>query len=271
MPDFKHLINQLLGVQEVLLAIDRELYLSVVRPIAIPPQAPHEQINEAERQLGLPLPDDYRDYLKQVNGKHQLNPLFGELYGCTDVRLFRQQNSDWIDAYLGPGGRAPQSADLTEEEHRATVDDDVPERFRLAYLPGLIEISRSSEGAVYLLNPSVSYSSGTCEVWAFANWLPGAARFRSFLHLVEHEYRRASRDANILSQAFDSQWAIEYISGLVDSIMATRVVDPEGAISILHQESTVIKDDVLYGWFLRQNELGRLDNAIRKRYGIRPR
>ncbi len=43
--------------------------------------------------------------------------------------------------------------------------------------------------AIYLLNPQVVTEEGEWEAWFFANWLPGAARYRSFQEMMEAEYQ----------------------------------------------------------------------------------
>ena len=47
----------------------------------------------------------------------------------------------------------------------------------------------ASDSAIYLLNPKVVTPDGEWEAWFFANWLPGAARYRSFVELMQAEYR----------------------------------------------------------------------------------
>ena len=62
-------------------------------------------------------------------------------------------------------------------------------RFRVEYLESALEVSEEGDSAVYLLNPEVVTADGEWEAWFFANWLPGASRYRSFTELMEAEYR----------------------------------------------------------------------------------
>ena len=68
------------------------------------------------------------------------------------------------------------------------VEQD-PVLARWEYLEDALEISPVGDSAIYLLNPRVIFEDGEWEAWFFANWLPGANRYRSFweMMLTEHE------------------------------------------------------------------------------------
>ena len=68
-------------------------------------------------------------------------------------------------------------------------DHQDPARFRQEYLETALEISAEGDSAIYLLNPKVTSPEGEWEAWFFANWLPGASRYRSFWEMMvaEHE------------------------------------------------------------------------------------
>ena len=86
--------------------------------------------------------------------------------------------------------------DLGRLIDRFTVDEEYlvygktqdPARFRVEYLESALEISDTGDSAIYLLNPKVVTPDGEWEAWLFANWLPGAIRYRSFAELMEAEY-----------------------------------------------------------------------------------
>jgi hypothetical protein len=48
-------------------------------------------------------------------------------------------------------------------------------------------ISEVGDDAVLLLNPMVIWPDGEWEAWLFANWIPGAIRYRSFADWMRHE------------------------------------------------------------------------------------
>lgn len=51
-----------------------------------------------------------------------------------------------------------------------------------------MEISDLGDSAIYLLNPLAISPEGEWEAWFFANWNPGAVRYRSFWELILAEY-----------------------------------------------------------------------------------
>ena len=59
----------------------------------------------------------------------------------------------------------------------------------MEYLQTALEISDVGDAGIYLLNPQVVTEEGEWETWFFANWLPGATRYRSFQELMEAEYQ----------------------------------------------------------------------------------
>ena len=50
-----------------------------------------------------------------------------------------------------------------------------------------LQISDWENSAIFLLNPQV-ISGGEWEAWFYANWLPGANRYRSFWDMLRMEY-----------------------------------------------------------------------------------
>ena len=64
-----------------------------------------------------------------------------------------------------------------------------PITLRVEYLQTALQISDVGDSSIYLLNPQVVTEEGEWEAWFFANWLPGAARYRSFQELMKEEYR----------------------------------------------------------------------------------
>ena len=64
-----------------------------------------------------------------------------------------------------------------------------PINLRREYLEHTLEISTHGDSSVYLLNPKVVGTDSEWEAWFFANWSPGADRYRSFaeMMLAHHE------------------------------------------------------------------------------------
>lgn len=146
------------------------------------PGASEEHIEAAEHRLGVRLPPSYRQFLAEANGYRELSVFIYRLFGTTEIDWFRTLNPDWIEAYqIGE--------DSSPEEHLRDPLDTV--RFRTAYLSSCLQISDVGDSAVVLLNPEVVTQKGEWEAWFFANWLPGAERYRSFREYMERELKRA--------------------------------------------------------------------------------
>lgn len=68
-------------------------------------------------------------------------------------------------------------------------DGQDPVLFCVEYLQSMLEISEEGDSAIYLLNPNVVTPGGEWEAWFFANWLPGANRYRSFWEMMQAEHQ----------------------------------------------------------------------------------
>jgi hypothetical protein len=146
------------------------------------PGAAEEVITRSEARLGIRFPPSYRAFLRTTNGWRHTGPFIDELYPVEKVRWFREQNRDWIAAYnTGTGRRLPG------KEYFVYGKDQDSARFRPEYLKSALEISAIGDSCIYLLNPQVVFADGEWEAWFFANWLPGASRYRSFAEMMEAE------------------------------------------------------------------------------------
>jgi SMI1 / KNR4 family (SUKH-1) len=128
--------------------------------------ASEEQVEAAERRLGVRLPPSYREFLKATNGLLQpfsyVAACGGDFWPAEQIDWFRARNADWIEAY----------ADTSEGRD----------------LPATLEISHDGDSGAYLLNPRVVGADGEWEAWLFANWVPGARRYRSFAAMMRSRY-----------------------------------------------------------------------------------
>jgi hypothetical protein len=148
--------------------------------------ASEAEIEAAEERLGTRLPPSYRAFLAASNGWRNVGGFIDRLWSSVDVDWFRARNRDWIDAYAGPMGEGDDLPDAAYFVYGPAQD---PVRFRPRYLRTALEISDTGDSAILLLNPEVVTADGEWEAWFFANWLPGANRYRSFRELMEAERR----------------------------------------------------------------------------------
>ena len=154
--------------------------------------ATEEQLARAEARLGTRLPPSYREFLQVSNGWRQLTPFIDQLWSTDEIEWFAVRNQQWIDAYTHPIGYndLPPVSDTAYYVYGEAQDCVA---FRPEYLTTALEISAVGDSAIYLLNRQVVTPDGEWEAWFFANWLPGANRYRSFQELMQAEYQRFLR------------------------------------------------------------------------------
>src|SRR6187455_3415860 len=224
MTDWPALIQRVIDAHERLRQLRHRRRDSQVLPPWTGP-ATSDDIRDTEARLGASLPAGYVDYLRTVNGQHLISDLFGPLFECKSLRWFREQESEWIDAYVHPDTDEPPLDDVTEADHLVYGPGQDSCRFRMAYLPELLQIGDSYEGAVYLLNPRVLDREGEWEAWAFANWYPGAWRFRSFEELVVNELNDELETIRLLELPFDREEVLARIVAKARAVMAAEGCD----------------------------------------------
>jgi hypothetical protein len=158
--------------------------------------ASEEQIRVAETRLGVSFPPSYRQFLETSNGWRNVGAFIYNLWPTADVNWFAVRNQQWIDAYATPYEGLPS---ITDAEYLVYGDGQDSTAFRPEYLQNALEISDTGDSAILLLNPVIVTSEGEWEAWFFANWNPGARRYRSFQDLMQQEHSafielRDSRD-----------------------------------------------------------------------------
>jgi len=141
----------------------------------------------AEARLGCRLPPSYREFLKCTNGLRQ--PLDfvpargGDFWPAEGSDWFRERNQEWIDAWTG------DLFVISDELYFVYGPEQDPINLRREYLEHTLEISTRGDSSVYLLNPKILGADGEWEAWFFANWAPGAYRYRSFAEMMLAHYQ----------------------------------------------------------------------------------
>jgi hypothetical protein len=150
------------------------------------PPASEEQLLQAENRLKVKLPPSYRAFLAASNGWRNASREVPILRPIEKIRWFKREHRDWVQAYLDPmqGTEAilPAERDYFNYAEGDTVNFDVN------HLAQTLCISEVGDSAVLLLNPMVIWPDGEWEAWLFANWLPGASRYRSFGDWIRREF-----------------------------------------------------------------------------------
>ena len=149
--------------------------------------ATNDEIKTVEDRLGIELPPSYRQFLQKSNGWRNSGKFIDRIWSTNEIAWFEERNQDWIDAYTDPYDNLPA---IPDKEYLKYGREQDPVIFRVEYLQTALEISDIGDSAIYLLNPKVVTKGGEWEAWFFANWLPGAVRYRSFQELLEAEYQK---------------------------------------------------------------------------------
>lgn len=150
------------------------------------PGATEEEIARAEARLGTRFPPSYRIFLSVTNGWRRTAHRMERLWSTEEVEWFRVRHQEWIDIWTEETADAPP---ISDERYFVYGDQQDTVYMRTEYLPSLLDISPLGDydSAIYLLNPCVVTAEGEWEAWFMANWLPGAARYRSFWEMMRHE------------------------------------------------------------------------------------
>jgi hypothetical protein len=143
--------------------------------------ATEENLLQLEQRLGKTLPPSYRQFLSFSNGWEHPTPFIYKLWSTSDTQWFCIRYQEWIDAW--DVNRYPVS-----DEEYSLYGRRQTEAIRTEYLHTALEISDIGDSAIFLLNPQIVTPDGEWEAWFFANWLPGARRYRSFWELMQGEY-----------------------------------------------------------------------------------
>jgi hypothetical protein len=142
--------------------------------------ATEAQIKTAEQRLGTALPPSYRKFLQASNGWRTTGPFIDRMWSTEQIEWFCVRHQQWIDAYVEVDDAPP----LSDAEYFVYGEKQYSAYFRTEYLQTALEISDEGDSAIYLLNPGIVTPEGEWEAWRFANWLPGAQRYRSFQEMM---------------------------------------------------------------------------------------
>jgi hypothetical protein len=158
------------------------------------PGATQAEINDLEARLGVRLPPSYRTFLAVSNGWRMTGSFIPRLWPAAELAWFRDRHQSWIDAWNNPRpGRHRQAPPVSDAEYFVYGEEQDTISLRPEYLRTALEISERGDEEILLLNPRIVFEDGEWEAWFFANWLPGAARHRSFAELMRHELEKLRR------------------------------------------------------------------------------
>jgi hypothetical protein len=146
------------------------------------PGASEGQLLVAEKRLKVKFPPSYRAFLTASNGWLQASRAVPFVRPVEDICWFRKEHRDWYEAYQ----MSAEPLSIIEQDYFNYAQADCVS-FDFKHLAQTLCVSEIGDDAVLLLNPMVVWPDGEWEAWFFANWLPGAARYRSFADWMRQE------------------------------------------------------------------------------------
>lgn len=157
--------------------------------------ASEETIKATEARLGIALPESYREFLKASNGLkqpfNQMPTTGGDFWTVEEIDWFRVRNSDWVSIWV------EDDFDVPDAEYFVYGSQQDSCKIRPKYLKTALEISHDGDSGIYLLIPDQRNEEGEWEAWHFANWMPGAARYRSFEEMMKTHYENLKNNRDI--------------------------------------------------------------------------
>ena len=141
------------------------------------------EIIETEKRLNTTLPPSYKNFLRTSNGFKQLSCFVWNILPVSSVNWLWQFDNQFVDVY----NNSHDTFNPTDEEYFFYGEEQKTINFRSKYLTNCLAISGWGDSCILLLNPEVKFGY-EWEAWMFANWYPGAARYKSFEELMVEEY-----------------------------------------------------------------------------------
>jgi hypothetical protein len=154
------------------------------------PIATDAEIAVAEARLETTLPPSYRNFLAVSNGWQKLDVLIEKLWSIEEVQWLASSNQELIDAWLTGVETVGGAIWVSDEEYYIYGDQQDSTSLRNEYLQTALDIGGNPEQGLVLLNPQVVFENGEWEAWFFANWLPGAQRYKSFREFMQDRHQR---------------------------------------------------------------------------------
>ncbi len=154
------------------------------------PGATDAEISTVEACLETTLPPSCRSLLKVSNGWRKIDDMIGKLFSIQEVNWLASKNQELMDGWMNGVELGGGSSLVPDEEYFVYGDEQDSASLRNEYLQTALEIGGDANQGLLLLNPQITSENGEWEAWFFANWLPGAERYKSFQELMQDRHRR---------------------------------------------------------------------------------
>lgn len=153
------------------------------------PAATEAELEALERRLLCKLPPSYRSFLATSNGFGPISCFIYDLCSTDEVNWLAQKDPELVEMWEDdPGILSADDPDL-EDDPYLCYDNLPPEGvIRPGHMRQCLMISHWGDAGFLTLNPAQQHE-GEWEAWHFANWHPGALRYRSFAELMQKSYQ----------------------------------------------------------------------------------
>ena len=147
------------------------------------PGATEAELAQLEERLQQRLPPSCRSFLAASNGFGPISYFIYELSSTSEVDWLAVKDSFVVD--LWEEDPMPDNApELSDERYLRYDDNQIEGILRPGHMRQCLMISDWGDAGFLALNPVIQHK-GEWEAWHFANWHPGATRYRSFADLLQ--------------------------------------------------------------------------------------
>jgi hypothetical protein len=140
-----------------------------------------------EERLQQRLPLSYRSFLATSNGFGPISSFIYDLCSTNEVAWLVEKEPELVEGWE-EDATFFADADLADDPY-LRYDNLPPEGvIRPGHMRQCLMISHWGDAGFLALNPAQQHE-GEWEAWHFANWMPGAQRYRSFAELMQNSYQ----------------------------------------------------------------------------------
>jgi len=149
------------------------------------PGASENELTQLEQRLGCKLPSSYRSFLATSNGFGPISYFIYNLNSTSEIDWLAVKESELVKMWEEGATDFAEDPNLADDLYLRYDDTQPPEGvIRPTHMQQCLMISDWGDAGFLALNPAVQHE-GEWEAWHFANWMPGARRYRSFVELLK--------------------------------------------------------------------------------------
>lgn len=150
--------------------------------------ATEAELENLERRLLCQLPPSYRNFLAASNGFGPISGFIYDLCSAAEVNWLVQEDPELVEMWEEDVVLFADDPNLNDDPYLC-YDNLPPEGvLRPGHMRQCLMISHWGDAGFLALNPTQQHE-GEWEAWHFANWHPGALRYRSFAALMQASYQ----------------------------------------------------------------------------------